>query len=525
MIRLSALFVAICMVLIAGSFGALLYLTVGLTGAEAVAVSVAALTGLAIYNTVAVRAQAQSGLGEQLADLSRGTADLARQVAEQGRRLAELEKGGDAALAKALAAVQPVQSELSELGALLSQLAQTVASLEIASRSPPVQERRRLQPSATPVQAEAPVWKPILRPGLPPELPAVPPQSMDPLPANTLTAAPPEKKPEPEAAPPAAPAGEPDAPRPAASSVEGPFRGMSRADIIALVGHAVGHNRIEIYLQPVVTLPQRKVRHYEALLRLRMPDDRMVAAADFVPFADAGGLMPELDRFMLTRCVRIVRRLQSKNRDVGVFCNLSAATLSDPEAFPRFLEIADANRAVAPLLMFELAYPTLRSLGVGENENISALTDLGYRLSVDHVGDLRFDAADLAARKTRYLKIAASVLLNKGNQATAKIHLADLSGYLTRFGIDLIAEKIESESNVIDLFDFDVKLGQGNLFSPPRPIRPESMAEPDEQAAVAAATPAPPVPAPAPVIRTTAERPSALSRIARVIPRQQGPAA
>ena len=522
MIRLSALFVAICMVLIAGSLGALLYLVAGLTGAEAVAVSIATMTGLAIYNTVAVRMQAQSGLGGRLADLSRGTADLAGQVTEQGRQLAALPKDGDAAVAKAAAAVQPVQSELRELGALMSQLAQTVASLEIASRSPPVQERRRLQPStgvsqAPVAQAETPAWKPILRPGLPPELPAVASEALDPLPANTLTPARREKVPE----PPPSPAAQnvPEAPRPAANSPEGAFRGMPRAEIIALVGQAIGHNRIEIYLQPVVTLPQRKVRHYEALLRLRMPDDRIITAADFLPFADAGGLMPELDLFMLTRSVRIVRRLQSKNRDVGVFCNISASTLSDPETFPRFLGVAEANRAVAPLLMFELAYPTLRSLGVGENENVAALTDLGYRLSVDHVGDLRFDAAELAARKAKYLKVAASVLLNKGNQATAKIHLADLSGFLMRFGIDLIAEKVENEAHVVDLFDFDVKLGQGNLFSPPRPIRPESMAEAEESAAP------PPSAAPVPVIRTTAERPNALSRIARVVTRQQGPAA
>ena len=84
---------------------------------------------------------------------------------------------------------------------------------------------------------------------------------------------------------------------------------------------------------------------------------------------------------------------------------------------------------------------------------------------------------DLAARKCGYLKIPAAVLLDRGNQATAKIHLADLSGLLARYGIDLIAEKIENESTVVDLFDFDVKYGQGNLFSPPRPIRPESMAD------------------------------------------------
>ena len=367
MIRLSALFVAICMVLIAGSLGALLYLVAGLTGAEAVAVSIATMTGLAIYNTVAVRMQAQSGLGGRLADLSRGTADLAGQVTEQGRQLAALAKDGDAAVAKAAAAVQPVQSELRELGALMSQLAQTVASLEIASRSPPVQERRRLQPStgasqAPVAQAETPAWKPILRPGLPPELPAVASEALDPLPANTLTPARREKVPEP---PPSPAAQWPEAPRPAANSPEGAFRGMPRAEIIALVGQAVGHNRIEIYLQPVVTLPQRKVRHYEALLRLRMPDDRIVTAADFLSVcgrrrAYAGARPVHADALRANCAASAIEK--PRRRCVLQYLSVDAVRSGN---ISRFLEVAEANRAVAPLLMFELAYPTLRSLGVG----------------------------------------------------------------------------------------------------------------------------------------------------------------
>ncbi|HVG50781.1 MAG TPA: EAL domain-containing protein, partial [Xanthobacteraceae bacterium] len=134
MIRLSALFVAICMVLISGALGAALYLVFALTGAEAVAVSVVILTGLAIYNTVAIRAHYQSDLMTQLTDLSRGTADLARQVAEQGRRIAELEKDKDDALSKALAITRPIQDEIGELGGLVSQLAETVAAQEIALR-------------------------------------------------------------------------------------------------------------------------------------------------------------------------------------------------------------------------------------------------------------------------------------------------------------------------------------------------------------------------------------------------------
>ena len=95
MLRLGAIFIVICMVLIAASLGAVLYLLVGLSGTESTIVALAALTALAIYNAVTARLRDRSDLGAQIADLSRGTADLARQVAELGRRTAALEGQGD----------------------------------------------------------------------------------------------------------------------------------------------------------------------------------------------------------------------------------------------------------------------------------------------------------------------------------------------------------------------------------------------------------------------------------------------
>ena len=61
------------------------------------------------------------------------------------------------------------------------------------------------------------------------------------------------------------------------------------------------------------------------------------------------------------------------------------------------------------------------------------------------------------------------------SSGASDIHPADLSDLLGRFGIDLIAEKIESEGTVVDLLDHDVKFGQGFLFSPPRPVRTEAL--------------------------------------------------
>ena len=109
-----------------------------------------------------------------------------------------------------------------------------------------------------------------------------------PAPAAAVT--PPEASATPVAAPPPA-------------STVAAFSGLDQAGILAAIEGAIAAGRIDLYLQPIVTLPQRKVRYYEALSRLKADNGEVVAAADFLKFADAGGLMPKLDNLSLLRCV------------------------------------------------------------------------------------------------------------------------------------------------------------------------------------------------------------------------------
>src|SRR5271165_7410241 len=91
MIRISTIFIAICMVLVAASLGMILYSMAGLGVTDSAIVALTALTFLILYNAVSMRLRDRTDVGSQIADLSRGTADLARQVAEFGRRLASAE--------------------------------------------------------------------------------------------------------------------------------------------------------------------------------------------------------------------------------------------------------------------------------------------------------------------------------------------------------------------------------------------------------------------------------------------------
>jgi cyclic-di-GMP phosphodiesterase, flagellum assembly factor TipF len=426
MIRISTIFIAICMVLVAASLGLILYSLAGISGSESAIVALTALTFLILYNAVSMRLRDRTDVGSQIADLSRGTADLARQVAEFGRRLAAVEGRVASANSAAADRIQSVVNEIGELGSMVKQLATDVANHDdlIATI--------QTSAAAAPVAAAAPeAGQPI---ALPDEKRAMPP------------------------------------PVPAAAADEG---APSRTRLLTAVRSAVDENRIDIYLQPLVTLPQRKVRYYEAVTRLRDDKDQILAAEDFIGVAEGAGLIGRIDHMVMLRCVQVLRRLMVRNKEVGVFCNVAGSTLGNTAMFSQCLDFLDANRALAPSFVLEFKQSTFRNLGPTETEHLASLAQRGYRFSIDHVTDLRFEPRELADRGVRFIKVPASLLLDPKQSSTSDIHPSDLSDLLGRFGIDLIAEKIEGERAVVDLLDFDVRFGQGFLFAPPRPLRPE----------------------------------------------------
>ncbi|WP_298367258.1 EAL domain-containing protein [uncultured Bradyrhizobium sp.] len=420
MIRISTIFIAICMVLVAASLGFVLYSVAGISGSESAIVALTALTCLILYNAVSMRLRDRSDVGGQIADLSRGTADLARQVAEFGRRLAAVEGRVASANSTGADRIQGMAGEINELGGLVRQLAASVAHHEDLLAAAPV-----AQPVAAPRDD-------LLQP--------VPP-------TPTVAFAPPPTPP---------------------SAIS-----RSQTQLIGAIRHAIDENRLDIYLQPMVTLPQRKVRYYEAVTRLRDERDQVLAADDFIEAAEVGGLIGRIDHMVMLRCVQVLRRLMIRSKDVGVFCNVSAATLASPQHFTQCLDFLEANRALAPSFVLEFKQATFRNLGPVESENLAALSQRGYRFSMDHVSDLRLEPRELADRGVRFIKVPAALLLDARQSATADIDPSDLSDLLGRFGIDLIAERIEGERSVVDLLDYDVRFGQGFLFAPPRPLRPE----------------------------------------------------
>ncbi|MBL8536140.1 MAG: EAL domain-containing protein [Hyphomonadaceae bacterium] len=252
-----------------------------------------------------------------------------------------------------------------------------------------------------------------------------------------------------------------------------------------LVREALLENRIELHLQPIVQLPQRKTAFYEGFTRLKDATGRLILPQEFIPAAEQAGLMSTIDNVLFFRCVQIVRKLMKQDRRIGIFCNISPTALADDAFFPQFYDFMRENRDLAGSLIFEIPQAAYEARTSIEARAMGKLVDLGFRFSIDKVTSAALDLPDLERAGVRYAKIPARVLVEQiarggvrpKSAITREIAASDISAVFQRYGIDVIAERIENEEAVVEVLDLDVPFGQGHLFGAPRAIKESLMEE------------------------------------------------
>lgn len=454
--RSGSFFVALCMVAIAVSASVLAFALGAVEVGASVAIGFALLLAMVIGHFGAQLAADKAAADLRFAELTRTAADVSRDLAALAQRVERFET---VALDQARSATEPIAAEIGELGALVKQFAETLQVHETAIVQATVRSQPPEPAPAAAPQVAAPPAMPVAQA---PSREAAPP----PAPVQVLQrqAAALRRAPQPQMA-------DPDMPD--------AFAGLSRADAIAILDEAISAKRYELFLQPIVTLPQRKVRSYQASVRLRTAEGQVLLAEDYRALADDAGLMPGLDAEVVGRCIQIVRRLTARNRDVSLVCDVSGAALADATFATELITSLEASRAVAGSLVLGFDQTALRQMTALDVETLRMLSDKGFRFAMDGVRDLRIEPRDLADKGIRLIKVPAPLMIARAGDTGASIHVADLAGLFARYGIDLVVEGVETESVVVDLLDYDVKFAQGALFSPPRPVRAEVMSASD----------------------------------------------
>lgn len=269
---------------------------------------------------------------------------------------------------------------------------------------------------------------------------------------------------------------QPANPNAAAGSLPMPpiAEGLNEQNILDLVREGLRENAVELALQPIVSLPQRKRRYFECLSRVRTGDGKIIVPEQYLDVAERYGLLAAIDNLLLFRCIQTLRRIRKSNANVGFFLNISPYTLADRGFFKDFITLMAQNIELAPALVFEFPQRSLAQADDSLWRDLDRLAQMGFRFSMDQVADLDIDASDLSARHFRFLKLDAGRVMDAARQGLFGADPKMLKRTLDSYAIDLIVERIETEGMLRELLDLNIDFGQGFLFGEPRIAKSDS---------------------------------------------------
>jgi cyclic-di-GMP phosphodiesterase TipF (flagellum assembly factor) len=234
-----------------------------------------------------------------------------------------------------------------------------------------------------------------------------------------------------------------------------------------LINHAVRSRSIDIFVQPIVRLPQRKVRFYEMFARVRARPGMYVPARRYMKIAEQSQVTNDIDNMLLMECLKTLRASAHIERAAPLFLNISKGTLKNTTFMKRLVAFIGENRHLAPRIVFELPHDQYNSLEPAPRELLRLLGRLGCSVSIDHVAVMEFDISNLQKYNVRFVKISARTMLPYTRSDRGRADLQKIKRKLESNGVNVIVEKIEKESDLVELMDFDISYGQGHLFGRP----------------------------------------------------------
>lgn len=242
--------------------------------------------------------------------------------------------------------------------------------------------------------------------------------------------------------------------------------GLDEAAVLEIARQALRDDRIDLVLQPIVLLPQRKRRYYECFSRLRTSDGYMILPEQYIGLAEREGMVAAIDNMLLIRCIQLVRKIQHRGEKLDFFCNISSHTLGDDAFFGDFVDFLESNRDLSKHLIFEFSQNDYEAWDSGAALYLRRLADLGCRFSLDGVHHLDIDAQTLANRNFRFVKLRADLLLSQPQAGEA------LNNSLKERGLRMVVEKVEDEDALIEVMELGIECAQGYLLGEPRLAKP-----------------------------------------------------
>ncbi|AFJ02424.1 diguanylate cyclase/phosphodiesterase (GGDEF & EAL domains) with PAS/PAC sensor(s) [Methylophaga frappieri] len=235
---------------------------------------------------------------------------------------------------------------------------------------------------------------------------------------------------------------------------------------------ALKQEQFVLEFQPIYALDEQRINHYECLIRMCGDGDMLFYPAEFIPVAEAMGLIQQIDFWVVNQAFELMKTLPAA---LSFAINLSGNIFLDQEFYP-LVQRKLTETGIAPeRVVFEITETSAISNYEEAKRMVSSLRQLGCRFALDDFGAGFNSYSYLKHFPVDILKIDGGFITDLDNDPVDQLLVKSMIDIAHSLGKQVVAEFVERQSTLALLQSYGVDYVQGYLIGKPQSELPTAI--------------------------------------------------
>lgn len=243
--------------------------------------------------------------------------------------------------------------------------------------------------------------------------------------------------------------------------------GSRRLELLTGLRGALSDGSLDVHYQPKLRLGSGEVSGFEALVRWTHPGLGPISPAEFVPIAEATGLISALTSTVLRQALSTCRTWHDAGKPAGVAVNVSARSLDDSVLIGQVAAMLTASGLEPQWLTLEITESSVMEDHARSLEVLRELRMLGVRLSIDDFGTGYSSLHQLRGLPVHEVKIDRSFVVSVDSEEADRAVIRAVVELCDSLGLETVAEGVEQATQAFALEALGVRQVQGYFHGRP----------------------------------------------------------
>jgi EAL domain-containing protein (putative c-di-GMP-specific phosphodiesterase class I) len=234
-----------------------------------------------------------------------------------------------------------------------------------------------------------------------------------------------------------------------------------------IIENAIAKDKLVLFFQPVVSLRNNEIKHYECLIRLLMNDGKLILPAEFIGYAEELELIGKIDRWVIKKAVQKMIEYHRRGKRYKFSVNLSASVFDDATIFEDISRTVNVPEVDPGNFIFEIAETAAVANFAAAETLMTQLKSLGCSLCLDDFGVGFYSIYYLKQFPVDFIKLDGSFIKDLDKNDDNKVFVKAVTGLAHGFNKEIVAEFVDNEVILNILKEFGIDYGQGNYLGKP----------------------------------------------------------